>query len=216
MAEKIIETTILLRRGLSQTWEEKNPVLAYGEPGYEKDTNRLKIGDGTTAWNNLPYVLATADALVFKGTLGETGTVISLPTNNYKAGWTYKVVESKMWAGEYCEVGDMIIATQDGPSSGSTVIAEDWAKVQANVDIFTGATASASGTSGLVKAPNAGDQEKYLKGNGTWSTIDISGKEDTINKVTAITSNSTDTEYPSAKAVYTLFNSIVNANEVSY
>ena len=36
-------------------------------------------------------------------------------------------------------------------------------------------------------------------------TVDISGKEDKTNKVTSISSNSTDTEYPSAKCVYDNF-----------
>ena len=35
-----------------------------------------------------------------------------------------------------------------------------------------GATASAAGTQGLVPAPAAGGQEKYLKGDGTWGTIE--------------------------------------------
>lgn len=35
---------------------------------------------------------------------------------------------------------------------------------------FTGATPNTSGTHGLVPAPNAGNQEKYLKGDGTWGT----------------------------------------------
>lgn len=35
------------------------------------------------------------------------------------------------------------------------------------------------------------------------SGADISGKEDKINKTTSISLNSTDTEYPSAKSVYT-------------
>lgn len=39
----------------------------------------------------------------------------------------------------------------------------------ANSD-FKGATADAAGTHGLVKAPNTGDQGKYLRGDGTWST----------------------------------------------
>lgn len=53
---KIIKATILLRRGLAATWAAHNPTLAYGEPGFEKDTNRLKIGDGETEWNLLPYL----------------------------------------------------------------------------------------------------------------------------------------------------------------
>ena len=45
---------------------------------------------------------------------------------------------------------------------------------------------------------------------------DISGKEDKTNKVTSISASSTDTQYPSAKAVWNLFNSIVNGDEVNY
>lgn len=32
-----------------------NPILALGETGYEQDTCRLKVGDGSTDWNTLPY-----------------------------------------------------------------------------------------------------------------------------------------------------------------
>ena len=49
MATKIIKTTFQFHRGLSEAWNRVNPVLKYGEPGFEKDTNRLKIGDGSTA-----------------------------------------------------------------------------------------------------------------------------------------------------------------------
>jgi hypothetical protein len=50
------ETIIKLRRGTASQWAEVNPVLAVGEPGFESDTKKFKIGDGTTAWNNLKYV----------------------------------------------------------------------------------------------------------------------------------------------------------------
>lgn len=54
MAE-IIRTTFQLRRGYEAVWKKNNPVLACGEPGFVIDRNRLKIGDGETAWNDLPY-----------------------------------------------------------------------------------------------------------------------------------------------------------------
>ena len=38
---------------------------------------------------------------------------------------------------------------------------------------FTGATATTDGTGGKVPKPLAGEQNKYLKGDGTWGTIDI-------------------------------------------
>lgn len=47
--------TIQLKRGSSLAWQRLNPILAVGEPGFEKDTYRLKIGDGFTPWNELPY-----------------------------------------------------------------------------------------------------------------------------------------------------------------
>ena len=48
--------TLQLKRGLLSRWQELNPVLAAGEPGFVIDTNNLKIGDGVTAWNDLPYL----------------------------------------------------------------------------------------------------------------------------------------------------------------
>ena len=55
MAE-IIKTTFQLRRGRLEVWERNNPVLAAGEPGFVLDKNLLKIGDGKTAWIDLPYI----------------------------------------------------------------------------------------------------------------------------------------------------------------
>jgi hypothetical protein len=36
-------------------WEEVNPILLQGQPGYEKGTGKVKIGDGITEWNKLKY-----------------------------------------------------------------------------------------------------------------------------------------------------------------
>lgn len=46
---------IRTRRDIATNWTTENPVLALGEQGYETDTGKLKFGDGTTSWNNLPY-----------------------------------------------------------------------------------------------------------------------------------------------------------------
>ena len=56
MAEQILKTTFQLKRGNSADWQSINPVLRVGEPGFEMDTGRLKIGDGSTEWNALKYV----------------------------------------------------------------------------------------------------------------------------------------------------------------
>lgn len=33
-----------------------NPILDLGEPCYEKGTGKVKVGDGITPWNALPYL----------------------------------------------------------------------------------------------------------------------------------------------------------------
>ena len=47
--------TIQLKRGKAATWNTLDPILAYGEPGFEGDTGRLKIGDGVSKWSELNY-----------------------------------------------------------------------------------------------------------------------------------------------------------------
>lgn len=48
--------TIQLRHDESVDWDVQNPILKAGEPGFEQDTNKLKLGDGLTRWNELPYI----------------------------------------------------------------------------------------------------------------------------------------------------------------
>lgn len=45
-----------LKRATAARWLELNPILEAGEPGFVMDENRFKIGDGETAWDNLPYI----------------------------------------------------------------------------------------------------------------------------------------------------------------
>ncbi len=55
----IFDATIQQRRDTAANWTAANPVLANGEFGYETDTGKLKVGDGATAWNALPYFAGT-------------------------------------------------------------------------------------------------------------------------------------------------------------
>lgn len=48
---------IQLRNDTAAAWTAANPILAEGEIGIENDTKFIKVGDGTTAWNNLEYGL---------------------------------------------------------------------------------------------------------------------------------------------------------------
>jgi Major tropism determinant N-terminal domain len=50
-------TRMQQRRGTAAQWTSANPVLAAGEIGFETDTNKFKIGDGTTNWASLKYFM---------------------------------------------------------------------------------------------------------------------------------------------------------------
>lgn len=50
---------IRLRRDNASDWIAANPVLADGEPGYENDTRKLKIGNGSARWVDLEYIASS-------------------------------------------------------------------------------------------------------------------------------------------------------------
>jgi hypothetical protein len=57
---------IKFRRGTAAEWtaEGTTLVLDQGEPGFEIDTGKLKVGNGTDIWNALDYVSADPGSLV--------------------------------------------------------------------------------------------------------------------------------------------------------
>jgi hypothetical protein len=46
---------IQFRRDTAANWTSANPTLSQGELGFETDTNKFKLGTGSTAWNSLDY-----------------------------------------------------------------------------------------------------------------------------------------------------------------
>jgi len=52
---------ILFRRDTAANWTSENPVLSAGEIGLETNTNKIKLGDGSTVWSSLPYFYGSLD-----------------------------------------------------------------------------------------------------------------------------------------------------------
>lgn len=48
------------RYDTAANWTSNNPVLLEGEIGIESNTRKFKFGDGTSAWNGLPYATAAS------------------------------------------------------------------------------------------------------------------------------------------------------------
>lgn len=45
---------IQVKRGKTSNWMKQETPLADGQPGYDRERNKLKIGDGKRSWNELP------------------------------------------------------------------------------------------------------------------------------------------------------------------
>lgn len=106
---------------------------------------------GKAIYDYVGDAIAASDAMIFKGTIGTGGTVTALPTT-YKTGWTYRVITAGTYAGQNCEVGDLIIALVDRDGTGN--LDSDWTVAQTNIDgaitnisATTPITVSGSGTS---------------------------------------------------------------------
>lgn len=73
-----VNTRIQFRRGTASSGANQwtNQVLYAGEVGYETDTGRFKIGDGSTAWGSLKYA-----AVVPTGFVGSSGVYVATAAN---------------------------------------------------------------------------------------------------------------------------------------
>lgn len=106
---KVIKTTFKLRRGTADAFKTNNPLLADGEPAYELDAYKLKIGDGKTNYNDLPYIggeaIITEEQLreALEAYIAENG----LPTTSEFTP------ENANQAADAAGVGDQAILTAD-------------------------------------------------------------------------------------------------------
>ena len=76
--------SIQLRRDTSANWGTANPVLLKGEPGFETDTGRLKVGDGATAWNVLAYFVPDSG---LTPSAPPTGSITMFAGSTAPSGW---------------------------------------------------------------------------------------------------------------------------------
>ena len=155
-------------------------------------TNTTQIA--TTAF--VQNAFKANDAMQFKGTIGDSGaTVTSLPATHYQ-GWTYKVATAGTYAGQKCEVGDMIICITDGTSNNNA----HWTIIQSNIDgAVTGPTnaidshvVTFSGTSGKIIKDSGFTIEKSVPANAKFTDTTYTAQTTSIGSAsvgTAITAD---------------------------
>lgn len=116
-------------------------------PSAPPDANSSQIATAKFVQEAISRGIAASDALIFKGTLGEGGTVAALPAT-YRTGWTYRVISSGQFAGETCEPGDLITALVSRAGSGN--LDTDWTVSQTNIDGAVVSTRKVSAGNGLT------------------------------------------------------------------
>lgn len=139
-------TTIKIRRDTAARWAANNPTPKSGELCIVTDATpqRMKIGDGLTAFNSLPYftlpnatnsvagLLTPAD----KGKLDDILNTVALAV-----GESVRVTFSIPTAGEYtlCDSGEMLLMVVDGKAYTTPVATLGAGEVEA---LFVFATAA--------------------------------------------------------------------------
>ena len=56
---------IKFRRGTTNSWKNTKIKLAPGQPGYDKEKHKIKIGDGEKLWSELPYIGGLSEKEIF-------------------------------------------------------------------------------------------------------------------------------------------------------
>jgi hypothetical protein len=157
------KTRIKFRRGTAAEFSSANPVLASGEPGFAVDTNTLKIGDGSTAWNSLSGISGGGGiSNVVEDTTPQLGGELNLNNNDI-------VVDCKNDSGETLFAGTPVFISGYYSANGKYLIAgaraDDPAKMPAVGLINTNIANGAEGTVGILGVASNVNTNSYQVGN---------------------------------------------------
>lgn len=184
-----VERLVQLRGGLSPTWQNSNPILALGEMGLELDTRKMKVGDGITDWNDLPYFnnSASVDLSGYQQKNSTTGIVAtqdnySITVNSIKAELNNGIGQSIGVDGTGYVVSDISsfrnkigLGTGNSPTfaglttSGNITATGRVLVGPAGLQIYDG---NGSGQELVVQSPNTNDYKGVVCG---WLQVGFSG-----------------------------------------
>ncbi len=95
---------IKIRRDTAANWVDNNPTLAAGELGLDTTVNQLKVGDGTTPWEDLGYASGGGDSNLTFGTEDLGFYTFALPTNDYGSSYIHAVAADSLGVGTNAKV----------------------------------------------------------------------------------------------------------------
>lgn len=135
MANKTLNARLQIRNDTLENWQSANPVLLKGEIGIElgatPDLNKIKVGDGIKAWNDLGYAYDLS-AIIAKIPTGGAVYEASVAYGGDKVAALEAVAEAP-------EKGDIGIVTETINDDASQITGyvyngTDWAAMDGNYD----------------------------------------------------------------------------------
>lgn len=169
-----VQTKIQLRRDTAANWVTAQtnagatPILAAGEIGFETNTGKFKIGDGTTLWGSLKYV---SDGSYISG--DATGIANLTTTGNVIVG------------------GNLTVNGTTTAINSTTLNVDDKNIVLGNNASSSNTTADGGGIT--LEATTGGDKTlNWVNATGAWTSSEdfnlLTGKVYEINGTTVLTS----------------------------
>jgi hypothetical protein len=207
-----VVTQIQVRRGTAAQWTSANPTLSAGEWGYETDTGKAKIGNGSTAWSSLSYfggagtvTSITAGTGLSGGTITGSGT-IAIDTATTVDLSTAQTLTNKTLTTPTITQGQ---STPSFSANAYTLVAGDAGKLL---------LASNSSTAGTVYVPTNGS---VAFATGTQITVLQTGSGQltisaTTPATTTINSTGATAASPKCRAQYSAITLIKTATDTWY
>ena len=171
--------TIQHKRGTAADWTSADPILAIAEFGYETDTGKIKLGDGSTAWSGLGYFEAIIPTYTITPDPSSVDEGNSLTFNiggeNIADGTYYWTIESN--AGDFTATnGSFSISSNVGsftvtPTADSTTEGDETFEIAIRSNSITGTilqTSSSVTINDTSLTPLPTGQEAYTA-PGTYS-----------------------------------------------
>ena len=170
-----VVTQIQVRRGTASQWTSANPTLASGEWGFETDTGKVKIGDGSTAWTSLAYIGAGDVTLTGTQTLTNktlTAPIITIATNAQVASYTLVLTDQS----DLVEISNASANTLTVPPNSSVAfpVGTTITILQTGVGQTTltqGAGVTINGTPGLKLRAQWSSATLIKRATDTWVAI---------------------------------------------
>lgn len=147
------------KRGTASEWSTSNPLLLAGEIGFETDTKKIKIGDGSSNWNTLTYVSGSTgvDELLSAGnndvgTLGsiDNATTIDTIVASEWRSLKYVVTMAKTAGGTNKFASTELTILVDG----TNVNVSEYGVIDNNGEVGTVSVSQSGGNVNVIVTPN--------------------------------------------------------------